>query len=74
MTEVKVGQVWQDCDKRMSGRCIRVMAIKDGKALCSRAVQSSWGEWFRLPGRQVRISLSRFKPTSTGYRLLEDAS
>jgi len=26
-----------------------------------------------MRGKQTRISLSRFRPTSTGYRLLEDA-
>lgn len=26
------------------------------------------------PGRQTRIRLDRFKPTSTGYRLVSDAS
>ena len=59
---VKVGQVWADNDSRGFSRHIKVVAIQDGKAL----VQSLGTNWM------TRIRLDRFKPTSTGYRLVED--
>lgn len=62
MSQVKVGQVWSDNDKRFEGvqRRIKVLEIKDGKAICDSE------------GRRVRIRIDRFKPTATGYRLEQD--
>lgn len=65
--EVKVGQVWEDWDIRHRDapgrRRIKVIEIKDGKAI----VQHPSGQ-----GTKTRIRLDRFKPTSTGYKLVED--
>ena len=61
--QVKVGQVWQDCDKRFPNRRIRVLEIVGEKAV----VQSVHGF---TP--KTRIRLDRFRPGSTGYRLVQD--
>lgn len=63
MTEVKVGQVWEDCDKRMAGRRIVVQRIEGRYAVCRRQ------GWLSRSG-MTRIRLDRFKPTSTGFRLV----
>lgn len=64
---VKVGQVWADNDKRSADRTLKVLAVVDGRAL----VQEITG---RNPGRTTKVSVSRMKPTSTGYKLVEDSS
>ncbi len=63
--EVQVGQVWADNDWRSSSReHLRVVAIEDTHAVVER-----------LNGtRRTRIRLDRFKPTSTGYRLISEAT
>jgi len=68
---VEPGQVWADNDPRGYGRKIRVVAI-DGthatvEVVAHRAVSSG------TAGRQTRIRLDRFRPTSTGYRLVRNA-
>ena len=62
MTIPKIGQVWEDCDKRFSGNPARkiILAIEEGFAIC-RSEPS---------GKTVKIALRRFKPTSTGYRVI----
>lgn len=76
--EVKVGQVWADNDKRAEGRKVRVVAVDTTHAtvelidLRGRAALRKPDERAE-PGRQTRIRLDRFKPTSTGYRLDTDA-
>lgn len=75
--DVKPGQVWADNDQRSAGRTIRVDRIEGDKAVCTiltnrdAADLNDWGTDMR--GRQVRIKVSRFRPTSTGYRLVEEA-
>lgn len=66
MSEVRVGQVWADNDSRSEGRKLMVMAITDGKAICSVA----WPD--NKTRKRTAIRLDRFKPTSTGYRLVSD--
>lgn len=63
-SEVKVGQVWVDNDSRSKGRRVRVLEVDATHA----TVQSPSGQ-----GRKTRIRLDRFRPTSTGYRLQEEA-
>lgn len=75
MTEVKPGQVWADNDTRSEGRTLRVDAIEDSKAVCTILTNSSLeSSWPRQDtrGRVTRISLTRFRPTATGYRLIWD--
>lgn len=71
MTEVKPGQVWADNDPREEGRTLRVERIEDDKAICTVLSNRSVGSYTASVGRITRISLRRFRPTSTGYRLVE---
>jgi hypothetical protein len=79
MTDVKPGQVWADNDARSEGRTLRVESVENGKAVCTVLtnadcvnVDSAWQRDMR--GTTTRISVSRFRPTSSGYRLVEDAA
>lgn len=58
---VKVGQRWKDNDRRSGGRIGKVLEVGETHARV---------EWYS--GTSTRIRLDRFKPTSTGYRLIED--
>jgi hypothetical protein len=64
MSEVRPGQVWADNDWRAHGRTVLVLAVDETHA----TVQSPSGR-----GRKTRIRLDRFRPTSTGYRLVSEA-
>lgn len=85
--EVRPNQVWADNDPRSAGRTLRVDAIDGDKAVCTitandRATQEYLDDPANrgkarvrardMQGKTTRISLSRFKPTSTGYRLVSD--
>lgn len=59
--EVRVGQTWEDMDKRMSGRQVRVVEIKGGKAICANTIT----------GKKAVISISRMRPAHNGYKLVE---
>jgi hypothetical protein len=59
--EVRVGQIWQDCDKRFPDRHVRVVRIEGDYAFVVHAYS---------PSRETRIRLDRMRPTSTGFRLL----
>lgn len=81
---VRVGQVWADNDKRSAGRHVRVLELlppeparphvraKPARALVARCDPA--GQTIRLDGKdaRTRIAVSRFRPTSTGYRLVID--
>ncbi|MEO3869370.1 hypothetical protein ABGB18_11110 [Nonomuraea sp. B12E4] len=80
--DVRAGQVWADNDERVAGRTLRVEAIDGDKAVCTVLTNSTdtqeridRGERSNLQdtrGRTTRISLARFRPTKTGYRLVQD--
>lgn len=82
-TTVRPGQVWQDNDKRAYGRKLRVVDVDATHATVELVDPRHWQNRSRSigdddprraqPGRQTRIRLDRFRPTSTGYRLIEDA-
>lgn len=81
MITVKPGQIWADNDERCMGRTLRVDRIEDGKAVCtvltnSNPVQAELDRGERRTqdtrGRVTRISVTRFRPVSTGYRLVEE--
>lgn len=59
---VRRGRVWADNDKRSHGRRLMVLEVDDTHA---RVV---WAD----TRRHTRIRLSRFRPNSTGYRLIHD--
>lgn len=84
MIEVRNNQIWQDADPRIeremgARRLLRVVAVGEPGRSLARVV--SWyekpdgeGGWMLAsPVRPSTIKLERFKPTSTGYRLIEDA-
>jgi hypothetical protein len=64
--EVKVGQVWQDWDTRFRNGAPtykKVLKIEGGFAYC---VSTRNG----IVISKSRISLQRFRPNSTGYKLV----
>jgi hypothetical protein len=83
-TPVRVGQVWADNDPRTGGgRLLKVYELdsrttwtRDNSALsvpiaiCRRVV----GPNRESVGRRLEIRIDRFRPTSTGYRLVEDVN
>lgn len=83
--EVRVGQVWQDNDKREYGRKLRVVEIVNvhipgqssptgvPHAVVELVAGRGVGYGQAKPGRRTRIRLDRFKPTANGYRLVQDA-
>lgn len=83
LPDVRPGQVWADNDKRAEGRTLRVDRIEGGKACCTiltdadyvqREREAGRGAWVvDRVGKSTKISLTRFRPTSTGYRLIKDA-
>lgn len=58
--DVRVGQVWIDCDPRMTRRIV-IDRIEGAYAFCH-----NWAS----PRLKTRIRLDRFRPTSTGFRLV----
>lgn len=72
MTTVKVGQVWQDndprCQQREFVRRLRIIEVGPTHALC----ETLSGLKCRRK-KPSRIRLDRFRPTSTGYKLVSEA-
>lgn len=67
--DVRVGQIWQDCDKRLRGeRTLEVLQRLPNGAVCRVFFR---GEPMRNKPTTV-ILLRRFRPNSTGYRLIQD--
>lgn len=79
--DVRIGQVWADNDKRSTGRHLKVIAFTDFAAAAGGKPRSAVvvlctpnGRTIYTNGkaRRTRIKLARFRPTSTGYRLVHD--
>jgi hypothetical protein len=74
LPEVKPGQVWIDNDARQGGRReLNVREVVKGEKSKSDprwVCQIFYGG--RDTGRMAKVRQSRFKPTSTGYRLKEE--
>ncbi|MFI2664860.1 DUF6354 family protein [Micromonospora carbonacea] len=81
---VRPGQIWEDNDYRAKGRTLRVDAVDDTHAECTVLTDRTTAT-YRHPGgyvhqlgstatvgRKTRIARRRFRPTSTGYRLVQD--
>ena len=63
--EVKVGQLWRDCDRRVGVRIRRVAAItNDGRALMAHP------ETDKYP--TTKVSIRRMYRHSTGWVLVKD--
>ena len=56
--EVKPGQTWRNCDKRMVTPTHRVLEVKDGRALMD-GYPKRW------------VSIHRMYPHSTGWELIQ---
>lgn len=65
---VEIGQVWADNDWRSTGRTVEVVAIDQTHATVK--VLTNGRGTYAKPGRTSRVRLDRFRPTSTGYRLV----
>lgn len=72
MSDVKVGQVWADNDWRSAGRTIEVEEVTATHAICKVLTKVDSPAYGPPNGRRTRIRLDRFRPTSTGYRLMSD--
>ncbi|HEU4751613.1 MAG TPA: DUF6354 family protein [Armatimonadota bacterium] len=66
--DVRPGQIWADNDKRSAGRKVRVVEVGETHATVEQVIT---GQTARKPRRSL-IRLDRFRPTSTGYRLISD--
>ena len=71
--EVKVGQIWQDLDKRMGGRQVEVISVDEW---CS-GMEKVW-KALVIPrpgfdGVSSRIRISRMHKHSTGWKLIREA-
>jgi hypothetical protein len=61
---VKIGQIWEDLDKRATIKQVTVMEISGAYAVCRRGASDV--------GKSTRIRLDRFTKSSTGFRLVQD--
>lgn len=68
---VVVGQIWADNDWRSKGRTIRIIEVGPSRAVVEVVTDVGGGKPRKR--RQTRILLNRLRPTSTGYRLVQDA-
>lgn len=58
---VQPGQVWQDMDKRMGCRRLRVIRTEGEYAILQNIVR---------PDLVTRVSIRRMKPGSTGFQMV----
>jgi len=63
---VKIGQVWEDCDRRTRGKNPRRVEIVEISPDGARVKAKS------SAGPTTWIKASRLKPGSTGYKLVKD--
>lgn len=68
--DVRPGQVWADCDPRSTGRHVRVEAVDGSHATVVQCDPHGRVHDDRKPARRTRIRVDRFRPTRTGYRLV----
>lgn len=84
---ILVGQVWADTNKYEVGRTLRVEEVAEGFAICvvltnadrvqrelDRADYRMTNHFRDRRGVKTRIRVDRFRPTSTGYRLIKDVT
>jgi hypothetical protein len=73
--EVRAGQLWQDNDPRIAEmkrgkRLVRVTVVGDTHA----QVETWYDGDIGVNSRTGRVRLDRFRPSSTGYKLIEDVT
>lgn len=69
---VKPQQIWADNDPREKGRTLRVVSVGVNSARCE-VVTVAAGSSDRAIGKTRMIALARFRPTSNGYTLVNEA-
>jgi hypothetical protein len=71
---VREGQVWADNDRRSAGRHVLVLEVvgEFGARPFSARVTQCAPDGTHGGGRESWIALRRFRPNSTGYRLVRD--
>lgn len=78
LPDVRPGQIWADNDKRIprsNQRYLRVQSVSDPYAVVERVIQLDTGQWVSDEARTratTHIRIARFRPNSTGYRLVKD--
>lgn len=70
--DVRPGQIWADNDPRSAGRHLKVIEVDTTHATMELVTPRGVGHHQAKPGRRTRSRLNRFRPTSTGYRLVTD--
>lgn len=70
---VEPGQIWADNDPRAYGRHLRVLELTETHAVVEQVSTRDKSPHPATIGRRTRIRLDRFRPTSTGYRLVRHA-
>lgn len=63
---VKVGQIWESCDKRYPNNSIKVAVVYEDRGYATVIIQKN--------SRFRQIKLSRFRERSNGYRLIKDVT
>lgn len=67
---VQVGQVWESTDQRTPGRQVKVTHVGVARAdVVAHAPATNDSGGFRM-GRRTDIRLDRFRPGSTGWKLV----
>lgn len=77
LPEVRPGEIWEDCDWRSAGRRLKVREVIDPRGDVEPYVVCEIIAAPKTPrtvGRLTTIRRRRFKPNSTGYRKVQDAS
>lgn len=74
--DVKPGQLWYDNDPRAAGRVLRVDTIRESSrgavADCTIVADPKDCARSRI-GCTTTIAVRRFRPTSTGYRIVPES-
>ncbi len=76
MSAVRIGQIWEDCDKRAGGRRLRIIEISTRSPgedrVTAEVIQERRNGEVIAPQkrRRTQIATRRFRPNSTGYRLI----
>lgn len=73
-TAPKPDQIWVDNDPRSNGRQVKIIAVDETHATVVTIIDALGQHHEAATARRTRIKLTRFKPTSTGYRLVEEAT
>lgn len=76
---IEAGQIWKDNDHRCPDRYLRVLEVTTGRradvghAKCERVIWNGVDAWVPVAGKKPLIALTRMRPTSNGYRLIQGA-